>query len=42
MLERFNTEVFLTVAELGSYRKAADALGYTQAGIKYIMDSMAV
>ncbi len=39
-MDRFNAEVFLKIAELGSYRKAADALGYTQAGIKYIMDSM--
>ena len=40
MLEKINAEVFLTVAELGSYRKAAEKLGYTQAGIKYIVDAM--
>ena len=39
-MERFNAEVFLKIAELGSYRKAADSLGYTQAGIKYIVDAM--
>ena len=39
-MDRFNAEVFLKIAELGSYRKAADALGYTQAGIKYIVDAM--
>ena len=39
-MERFNADVFIKIAELGSYRKAADALGYTQAGIKYIVDAM--
>ena len=29
-------EVFLKVAELGSFKKAADSMGYTQAGISYI------
>ena len=40
MLEKVNAEVFLAVAELGSYRKAADSLGYTQAGISYIINAM--
>ncbi|MBR4861164.1 MAG: LysR family transcriptional regulator [Firmicutes bacterium] len=39
-MERFNAEVFITIARLGSYRKAADALGYTQAGISYIVGNM--
>ncbi len=39
-MEKINTNVFLTVAELRNFRKAADALGYTQAGISYIISSM--
>lgn len=39
-MNRFNAEVFVTVAKSGSYRKAADKLGYTQAGISYIIKSM--
>ncbi len=39
-MDKFNAEVFISVAELGSYRKAAEALNYTQAGIKYIIDAM--
>ena len=39
-MDRVNATVFLTVIETGSYRKAADALGYTQAGISYIINSM--
>lgn len=35
-----NIEVFLTVAQEGSFRKAANALGYTQAGISYIVQSL--
>lgn len=35
-----NAKVFLTVAQEGSFRKAADALGYTQAGISYIISTM--
>ena len=35
-----NANVFLTVAQEGSFRKAADALGYTQAGISYIISTM--
>ena len=39
-MDRVNATVFLTVIETGSFRKAADALGYTQAGISYIINSM--
>lgn len=35
-----NIKAFLTVAEAGSFRKAADILGYTQAGISYIIHAM--
>lgn len=33
-------EVFLTVEKEGSFRKAAASLGYTQAGISYIIQSL--
>lgn len=39
-MERMNAEVFVTVAKLGSYRKAAEKLGYTTAGISYIVKNM--
>ncbi|MCQ2491431.1 MAG: LysR family transcriptional regulator [Lachnospiraceae bacterium] len=39
-MDRNSIEVFLTVAELGSFRKAANALGYTQAGISYIIQTL--
>lgn len=39
-MEKMNAKVFLTVAEEGSFRKAADVLGYTQAGISYIISTM--
>ncbi|MDO4978409.1 MAG: LysR family transcriptional regulator [Eubacteriales bacterium] len=39
-MDKINAEVFLTVAETGSFRKAADRLGYTQAGISYIIGAM--
>lgn len=39
-MEKQNTGVFLKVVELGSFKKAADALGYTQAGISYIINAM--
>lgn len=39
-MEKINTEVFLAAAELGSFKKTADRLGYTQAGISYIISSM--
>ena len=39
-MEKINAEVFVNVANLGSFKKAADKLGYTQAGISYIINSM--
>lgn len=39
-MDKINANVFLTVAQEGSFRKAADALGYTQAGISYIISTM--
>lgn len=39
-MERINAEVFITVSKLGSYRKAAEKLGYTTAGISYIIGNM--
>lgn len=39
-MERINAEVFVTVSKLGSYRKAAEKLGYTTAGISYIVGNM--
>ena len=39
-MEKMNAKVFLTVAQEGSFRKAADVLGYTQAGISYIISTM--
>ncbi|SKB82662.1 DNA-binding transcriptional regulator, LysR family [Lachnospiraceae bacterium] len=39
-MDKINAEVFLKVAETGSFRSAADMLGYTQAGISYIISSM--
>ena len=39
-MEKINAEVFVTVVNLGSFKKAADKLGYTQAGISYIINSM--
>jgi len=38
--EKINPEVFLAVAETGSFRRAAERLGYTQAGISYIVAAM--
>lgn len=40
LMDKINAKVFLKVAETGSFRKAADQLGYTQAGISYIISSM--
>lgn len=39
-MDKINAEVFVTVATLGSYKRAADKLGYTQAGISYIINAM--
>ncbi len=39
-MDKINAEVFLKVLETGSFRSAADQLGYTQAGISYIISSM--
>lgn len=39
-MDKINAKVFLAVAEAGSFRRAADQLGYTQAGISYIISSM--
>ena len=39
-MDRINAQVFVAVTETGSFRKAADKLDYTQAGISYIVNSM--
>ena len=39
-MEKLNTEVFLSVVETGSFQAAARRLGYTQAGISYIISAM--
>ena len=39
-MDKINAKVFLTVARTGSFRKAAEALDYTQAGISYIISAM--
>lgn len=39
-MEKVNAKAFLKVAETGSFRKASEELGYTQAGISYIIGSM--
>lgn len=39
-MDRNAVQVFITVAEEQSFRKAANKLGYTQAGISYIIQSM--
>lgn len=33
-------EAFITAAKLGSFKKTADTLGYTQAGISYMLNSL--
>ena len=33
-------EAFIKTAELGSFKKAAEALGYTQAGISYMLNTL--
>lgn len=40
MYDTINAEVFLTIAETGSFRKAAYKLGYTPAGISYMVAAM--
>jgi len=39
-MEKINAEVFLKVVETGSFKAAARELGYTQAGISYIVNAM--
>ena len=39
-MEKLNASVFLRVVETGSFKRAADKLGYTQAGISYIIGAM--
>lgn len=39
-MEKLNATVFLKTVETGSFKKTADALGYTQAGISYIINAM--
>ena len=39
-MEKLNTEVLLSVSKTGSFRKTAELLGYTQAGISYIINSI--
>ncbi|MCR5370866.1 MAG: LysR family transcriptional regulator [Clostridium sp.] len=39
-MDKINTEVFLKAAECLNFRQTADALGYTQAGVSYIISSM--
>lgn len=39
-LDKFNAEVFLEVVKTGSFKAAASNLGYTQAGISYIISTM--
>lgn len=39
-MDRINAEVFVTIVKLGSLSRAADKLGYTKAGISYIVNNM--
>ncbi|MGI6020921.1 MAG: LysR family transcriptional regulator [Lachnospiraceae bacterium] len=39
-MDKLNTAVFLMVVETGSFSKAAERLGYTQAGVSYIVSTM--
>lgn len=39
-MNKLNCNVFLAVVETGSFKRAADILGYTQAGISYIINSL--
>ncbi len=40
LCEKLNPEVFLSVTETGSFKKTGELLGYTQAGIAYIITTM--
>ncbi len=39
-MDRVNSRVFLKTADCGSFAEAAKALGYTQAGVSYIIGAM--
>ena len=39
-MDKLNATVFLKVVETGSFKRTADILGYTQAGISYIIVAM--
>ena len=39
-MDRINAEAFVTIVKLGSLSKAADKLGYTKAGMSYIVNNM--
>ena len=39
-MDRINAEVFVTIVKLGSLSRAAEKLGYTKAGISYIVNNM--
>lgn len=39
-MDKLNATVFLKVVETGSFKKTADILGYTQAGVSYIIGAM--
>ena len=39
-MDKLNATVFLKVVETGSFKKTADILGYTQAGVSYIINAM--
>lgn len=39
-MDKLNCNVLLTVVETGSFKRAADILGYTQAGVSYIINSL--
>ena len=39
-MEKVNPEVFMSIVRLGSYSRAAEKLGYTKAGISYIVNAM--
>ena len=38
-MENLNTQVILEVVKSGSFKRAADSLGYTQAGVAYIINA---